>query len=204
MKTTLKILGLSMLLILSCNKDDDATGFTPTLPAITQVGANTFGCYAGNTLITPRNGTGTFNSTDRGMRLWGGGISPEITYNEIDVHDYKSERTSSVLIHVQALHANGSGEYPILESNGQANIDGPDHTHVFCRIWKNETEGYQYYLSIANTGNVNVSKYDFDAGIVSGTFSCEARNFQTPYDTIQITQGRFDINGFTLPEKIFQ
>ncbi|TXE18088.1 hypothetical protein ES692_07530 [Psychroserpens burtonensis] len=190
--------------MLSCNKDDDASGFVPTLPAITQIGANTFGCSAGNVLITPRNGTGTFNSTDEGMILWGGGITPEITYHEIDVHDYKSVRTSSVLIHIQALHENGEGIYPILESNGQNSIDGPDHTHIFCRIWKNETEGYQYYLSIANTGNVNVSRYDVDAGIVSGTFSCEARNFQTPYDTIQITQGRFDINGFTLPEKVFQ
>lgn len=202
MKTTLKIFSLSFFLMLSCNKDDAAAGFIPTLPAITQIGANTFGCYAGNVLITPRNGTGTFNSTDRGMIFWGGAGTND--FNEIDVHDYKSERTSSILIHIQDLYANGANIYPILESNGQNSIDGPDHTHVFCRIWKNETEGYQYYLSIANSGNVNVSRYDFDAGIVSGTFSCEARNFQTPYDTIQITQARFDINGFTLPEKVFQ
>jgi hypothetical protein len=186
MKTALNFFTVSFFLMLSCNKDDDATGFIPTLPAITQTGANTIGCYTGNVLITPRNGAGTND------------------FNEIDVPDYKSTRTSSVLIHIQALHDNGEGIYPVLESNGQNSIDGPDHTHVFCRIWKNETEGYQYYLSIANSGNVNVSRYDFNAGIVSGTFSCEARNFQTPYDTIQITQGRFDINGFTLPEKVFQ
>jgi hypothetical protein len=202
MKTTLNFLTVSFFLMLSCNKDDDATGFIPTLPAITQTGANTIGCYTGNVLITPRNGAGTFNSEGEGVIFWGGAGTND--FNEIDVPDYKSTRTSSVLIHIQALHDNGEGIYPVLESNGQNSIDGPDHTHVFCRIWKNETEGYQYYLSIANSGNVNVSRYDFNAGIVSGTFSCEARNFQTPYDTIQITQGRFDINGFTLPEKVFQ
>ncbi len=58
----------AVVTFLGCSKKDDGS-FTPTLPPITQTGENTFGCYANGILITPRDGTGTFNSPDNGMNL---------------------------------------------------------------------------------------------------------------------------------------
>ncbi|TXE18087.1 hypothetical protein ES692_07525 [Psychroserpens burtonensis] len=203
MKTTLKILSLSVFLMLSCNKDDDATGFVPTLPAITQTGANTFGCYAGNILITPRNGTGTFNSEDEGMILWGG-YPNNTDYYEIDIHDYKSERTSSILIHVQSAHLNGIGDYIINASNGFNSIDGLDNTYINCRVWRDELGGgYYNYVSFENSGTINITRYDFSEHIISGTFSANLRNFNHPYDIIEITDGRFDIDWDTNTSVIF-
>ncbi|MEZ4793825.1 MAG: hypothetical protein R2783_10285 [Gelidibacter sp.] len=191
----------SLLLLFSCNKNDDSNDNQLTLPPVTQTGANTFGCYIDNLLFIPRDGDGTFNSPDKAMIFWGGGIDNE--YNEIDVHDYKSDKTASIIIHLQELNANGAGEYIVNESNGLNGIDGLDHTYMHCRVWREDVGNYQYYLSFENSGTVTITTYNYSLGIISGTFNGSVRNFQAPYDTIQITQGRFDINGYTLPDTEF-
>ena len=100
MKTTILIINL-FITITSCNSNND-NSFTPTLPAITQTGANTFGCYIDGNLLVPRDGDGTFNSTSKGMQFWG---SSDQTYNEIHVWDYKSG-SESLFFHIQDLHQN--------------------------------------------------------------------------------------------------
>jgi len=192
MKTTILI--LSLFILQGCSEKDN--GFTPTLPPITQTGANTFGCYIDGKLLTPRDGTGTFNVPDRGMRFW---RSPnEFEYNELSIHDFKSGTGGLMDIHIQNLHAIGKGSYIINESNCQDGIDANPTINIRCRWWDEASQSYKWYCSIENGGNLTITRYDADNFIVSGTFHCTAQNRDDPNDIIEITQGRFDIDGTTL------
>lgn len=192
---------LILITAFGCNNNDDANTNQRTLPLITEIGANTFGCYIDQQLFLPRDGEGTFGSEDKAMTLWGGGSNND--YNEIDVHDFKSEKTASLLLHIESLYDNGEGIYVINESNGLEGIDGFDHTYIHCRVWREDIGNYQNYLSYGNSGTINITRFDFENGIISGTFNGFVRNYQQPHDTIQIREGRFDINGYTLPDAEF-
>ena len=190
MKTLLSL--LCMLLLQNCSKTDDS--FSPSLPPITQTGANTFGCYVDGKLLTPRDGTGTFNLPDRGMRYNGIGSAPNYDYNEISVHDFKSGTGALMDVHLTNLHQNGEGTFPISESNCQDGIDANPTINIRCRWFDESLQIYKWYCSIENSGNLVITRYDFSKRIVSGTFSCTAQNRDDPSDTIEITDGRFDIN----------
>ena len=197
---------LAIISFASCSKEEGGTLVTQQqtlqLPAATQTGANTFGCYINGKLLVPRNGSGTVGGADRGATLWGG--YPNSTdYYEIDIRDYKSNRTAQILIHIQAAHLNGVGDYIIDLSNGMSNIDGLNHNYIHCRVFNEATNSYQYYRSFNNSGLIKITRYDYPNGIISGTFSCRVINSANPADEIEITQGRFDFKWNTLPNKVF-
>lgn len=194
MKTkTLILKCLLLLLAFSCNKNDDENIFTPSLPPITQIGANTFGCFIDGVLITPRDGSGANGFPDTGMTYSVGGIPPEITYSEINVIDFKSGSRTMINLHIKNLHEIGEGTYDLDESNCEDNVDSINNNNVFCRIWNETSQSYIWYCSIENSGNIIINRYDFITKIVSGTFSCIIQNRDNPEDRIMITEGRFDI-----------
>ena len=203
MKTQLLTLALSLKLFVACNNDDDKSSVCQdNLPAITTTGANTFGCCINGNLLIPRDGTGSFGGSDDAYSFYGG--YPNSTdYYEIDVRDFKSERTGKILIHLHQVHTNGIGDYIINESNGYDSIDGLNHTYLHCRVFNESTNNYQYYRSTENSGLIKVLLYDFSNRKISGTFSCIVRNSSNPNDIIEIKDGRFDINWLTLPNVSF-
>jgi hypothetical protein len=178
--------------------DGDGT-FTPTLPAITQTGENTFGCYIDGNLLTPRDGTGTFNNPDKGMKYLGSGTGPDYDYNEINIRDYKSGNGGIIKIHFIDLHQNGEGVYTINESNCEDGIDANNNINITCRWLDEATQTYKWYCSIENAGTLNITRYDLANRIVSGTFSCTVKNKDDPSDIIEITEGRFDIKWDSIP-----
>ncbi|PHR69653.1 MAG: hypothetical protein COA67_09590 [Lutibacter sp.] len=183
--------------LLSCSKDDDDT-FTPTLPEATQTGENTFGCYIDGNLLTPRDGSGTFNNPDVGMKEIVLGTSPNYDYNEIRVRDFKSGNGGIIKIHFIDLHQNGEGTFTINKSNCEDGIDANNNINITCRWLDETTQTYKWYCSIENGGVLSITKYDFNNKIYSGTFSCTMQNRDDSNDTIEITQGRFDIKWNTL------
>lgn len=195
MKT--KFLILSLVVVLSgCNTDDE---FSPTLPPITQIGANTFGCYINGQLLTPRDGTGSTLGPDRGMSFKG---SPEgLNYNEIVARDFKTG--ARIDIHIINLHQNGVGSYTINQSNCLVNVDANENINIRCRILDSSQQNYNWYCSIENSGTLHITRYDFENRILSGTFSCTMQNRDNPNDIVELTQGRFDIKWDTLPNKEF-
>ena len=194
---------IATLLLFSCSKDDEATtDNTPKLPPETQTGANTFGCYINGKLVIPRDGTGTVGGSDKGARFWGG-YPLETDYYEIDIRDYKSTRTSNILIHLQAVHISGIGNYTIDLSNGMRGIDGLNNNYIHCMIFDDTSNSYKYYRSFNNSGTAIITKYDFNNRIISGTFTCRVRNSVNPSEEIEITQGRFDLKWDILPDKPF-
>lgn len=190
----------------SCSKENNPIDPGPQLPPATQTGANTFGCFINGSLLMPRDGTRGVGVVGSGMIFWIG--SPTGTeYRELDIHDYKSERTGSLLLHIQSLDQLGVGNYVIDESNGQRNMDGLNHNYLHCRVFKTATNSYQNYLSYPNSGLLKITRFDFIPSVylyVSGTFTCKVKNVSNPADEIEITSGRFDINGATLPITVFK
>lgn len=205
MKKQILFLALIVQFLTSCSNDEKGSSCQDSLPAITTTGANTFGCCINGNLLIPRDGTGTFGGNDEGFITWGDPTGNNL-YSEIDVKDFKSDKTGSILIHIQGLHQIGIGEYIINESNGNNSIDGLSHTYLHCRIFNVETNSYQYYRSSLNSGMLKVNKYEFIPGvkkIVSGTFTCTVTNSSDSSDVIEIKDGRFDFDGATLPNAIF-
>ena len=194
----------TILNLYSCSSNDsEEQGFTPTLPAITQTGANTFGCYIGGKLLTPRDGAPDLYGSNKGMRRFALGTAPNYTYNDIYIDDRKSENGGLLRIHLIELHQNGEGTYTINESNCQNGLDANVSININCRVYDATEQIYKWYCSIENAGTLTVSRYDYDNGIISGTFSCTMQNKDNSNEQIEITQGRFDINGYTLRDTDF-
>lgn len=182
-----------LFLLTNCNNDNNEyQKFTPTLPPITQTGANTFGCYIDGKLLTPRDGTGNIYGPKKGMRY---SVAPDDTsYNEIYIDDRKSEKGGLLRIHIADLKQNGEGTFPINESNCQNGLDANMSININCRVFDNTEQIYKWYCSIENAGTLTISRYNLNKRIISGTFSCTMQNKENPNEQIEITDGRFDIN----------
>ena len=203
MNTKLYTLAVSLFFLTACTNDEaKGSACQANLPVITTTGANMFGCCINGNLLIPRDGTGTFGVSDDGFITWGDPTGAN-AYSEIDIHDYKSDRTASLFIHIQGLHQNGVGEYVIDQSNGATSIDGFFHTYLHCRVFNEATNSYKYYRSSENSGLINVTNYSLAARKVSGIFNCVVTNSSNPNDSIEIKDGRFDINWLTLPNTSF-
>ena len=191
----------------SCSKDNTSTEFVAQLPPETQTGANTFGCLINGKVLIPRNGSGTIGGSDRAVTVWGD-VTGAQQYNEIDVRDFKSNRTAQILLHIQNIHQLGTGNYTINLSNGNRGIDGLNHNYIHCRVFNESTNSYQYYRSFEYCGNLIITRYDspnlfIQNRIFSGNFNCRLKNTVSPFDEIQLTNGRFDINKATIIDKLF-
>tara|TARA_B110001452_G_scaffold239391_1_gene220405 strand:+ start:27 stop:635 length:609 start_codon:yes stop_codon:yes gene_type:complete len=201
MKTTILTFYVLITTLTGCSDD---TSFAPSLPPITQTGANTFGCYIDGNLLVPRDGDGTFNSPSHGASYFVSGNVPTDFNSSLTIHDYKSGNAGFLQLNIENVQ-NGEGEYQIKESNCQEWVGGnpPPTINLMCR-WKDEQTGEsKYYCSIEDTGILNILKYDRNNGILAATFSCRAVNRDDPNDIIEITQGRFDIVWGTINEKEF-
>lgn len=201
-----KLLIFFLPVLFSCS---DSNGDLPTssacesfLPAITTTGANTFGCCVDGKLLKPRDGTGSTIGNDDSFSYYGG--YPNITdYYELDIRDFKSDRTAKLLLHLHEVHANGIGQYIINKSNGNSSLDGLNHTYLHCKIYSDKKGDYQYYRSFENSGTVQITNYNFNEGLLSGTFNATVVNSADSTDIIEIKGGRFDLNGYTLPQTNF-
>jgi len=181
MKTTILTFYVLITTLTGCSDD---TGFTPTLPAITQTGENTFGCYVDGKLLTPRNGTGTYLGPDKAMFFIG---TTDNSYNEIRVRDFKGDSNGIIKIHFADINTYSIGEFIINESNCEDGLNANTTTNITLRWYG------KWYCSINNGGVINFSKLDEQLFNYSGTFSCTVQNREDSSDIIEITEGRFDI-----------
>lgn len=198
MKKTVLIFITAMLLIACSDDSNPGDG----LPPETQIGANTFGCLIDGNLLVPRSGNNNIVNPLWGAILWGGIPNVE-DYRELEIIDYKSSKSASLLLHMDEIDSNGVGEYIIDESNGMNNIDGLDHTYLHCIVFDENTNSYQQYVSYENSGLLIIKYIQFNGLVISGTFNCRVRNIQNPNDEIQITNGRFDIKASTIMQTYF-
>lgn len=201
MKKLTYLLIIIILAPMGCSKKDE-NDFIPTLPPITQTGENTFGCYINGVLVTPRDGTGTFGGPDKGI-LFTMGPGPTIfNYNDLNVHDFASERTGRINIRIKNLDSIGVGEYIINESSC-SQVDSPSNNNIFCRVFDPVEGIYKTYCSYENSGLLIITKFDVENRIISGIFNGKVRNKENINDVVDITEGRFDLNRNTVNSNVY-
>ena len=192
MKNTL-LLALFLLLI-GCSSDSNSKN---GLPKETQIGANTFGVTIKGKVYKPRDPTGgDIGAPGHGMVLWG---TSDFSWYELEVKDGASAVGFQMYIHMQPLAS--LGKIILHQSNFHHGIDSTQYSNIYFMIWDPNISNYAYYGSLENQGEINITK--LSGGILSGNFSGKFVRYDDSNDFIQITDGRFDINGFTLPNTIF-
>ena len=202
MKTKI-LLFLTFISLLSCSKDDSTTKKDPTfkLPPETQTGANTFGVTINGKVYIPRDPTGINigGLQPKGMYLQGIDTG-SYSYNEIVVVDGASTVGFKIFIHLHNFVP--VGNYNLSNSNFQNGIDSVLFNNIFFKIFNYNIKNYVYYGSVENQSFLKITRRD--NGIISGTFSGKFVRFDDSNEFIQITDGRFDINSFTLPDATYK
>ena len=170
-KLFLLIVGL--IIITSCDKDDDLTP-EEQLPPKTQTGAQTFGCLInGQPFVPPKLGSNSpraFYQFARGAYTLG-----------ISAGTGGGNEMIAVLVGGIDISGLTEGQYSLIERQS-GNFHGA------------YLEGYEFQ-STTNTGDPGkliVTNFDPQNFIISGTFSFSIKDENG--DNIEITEGRFDMN----------
>ena len=190
---------LVLLVLVACNKDDDKIKSNPVfkLPPETQIGANTFGVTINGKVYIPRDPTGGgVMGSGKGMVLWG---TSDNSWYELEIKDGASSVGFNMVIHMEPLLS--TGQILLKQSNFQDNVDSIRNSHIYFKIWDASISNYAYYGSVENECFLNITR--LDGGILSGTFSGKFVRYDNSNEFITINDGRFDINGFTLPNHPF-
>jgi hypothetical protein len=188
---------LIAFLLLGCSRDN--TESANKLPPETQTGANTFGVTIKGKVYIPRDPTGI----DVGVQLkavmfWGAPSGLE--YKELVVLDGASAVGFKIWLHIEPMKL-GPNVYSLKQSNFQDGIDSIRDTHIYFKIWDPAISNYAYYGSIENQGQIRITRRS--DGIISGTFGGKFAKYDNTNDTIEITDGRFDINTNTVMDHPF-
>ena len=201
LKMSTSAIVLLLLAVTSCSKDSSVKQ-DPVfqLPPETQVGANTFGVTINGKVYIPRDPTGVNvgGTTPRGITL-SGLFSNNYNYSEIIIVDGASVVGFKLVIHIEDLAA--VGVYVLKNSNFQTGVDSVQLNHIFFKIWDSKISNYAYYGSVGDQGIVNITR--ISNGIISGNFSGKFVRYDNSNEFINITDGRFDINSFTVQNHPF-
>jgi len=175
MKNLVIICIASLILNISCTKKD--VEHTTSLPAATQSGANTFGAMVNGVLFTPNEYTGSFSQSLYAY------YNPTPAVGDTDFLILNASDLvgsgGSFRIHAMSLIAQGQ-TYPL-----QTSASNPiSITYV---------AGNQVMSSVKAplTGQLTITKLDFQNRIISGTFYFDAINSNG--DKVSVTDGRFDV-----------
>jgi hypothetical protein len=158
----------SLSLFIQCKKD----GF----PSITMSGENTFGCRVNGEDWTPKknpNNTGVLAS-DSPIDARYGQVTGILAIKAI--HYYSSTDRETIKV---TIFSPEEGETYILDAIGSSPLIGFD-----CN---------EYQIDTSATAIVTINKFDETDKIVSGTFEYTAIGQNGCSNTVEITDGRFDL-----------
>jgi hypothetical protein len=198
MKNT--IITLLIILFASCSKDNNEENYNPQLPALTQIGANTFGAIINGKIMVPRN--------SQGYKPPGSSHNPVLytgfdNWEQISAGDRKTEM-GGIYMYIENLdkvYPLKVDSYIIGDSDGAFSNSFAKNTLITASAY-DSNGNRKTYLSIANTGSINILRSDND--IISGTFSCKLKYENNPNDIIEIKEGRFDFNKSTINSTDFK
>lgn len=162
----------------SCSNDDD-TPSNPVdlLPPATQTGENTFGCLLDGEAFTPRAATVPYNCF---YQYVDGGF-----YFYVGAKNKKNGITKTILIGTERLQISEGNKF-ILKEKITGNAFG------FLYIGNSNTgEILESYTSTIHTGELTITKLDFENNIVSGTFWFDVKDENGKIH--EIREGRFDM-----------
>jgi|SRR5690606_4578538 len=175
MKILQPILIMGLALNTSCDKDEDQTPIEQ-LPPATQSGAQTFGCLInGEPFVPPkigRNSPRAFFQYVRGAYTLG-----------ISAKKGGGDELQTVIIGAIDINSLNSGSHELTSE-----IPG----NFFAKYLLGGGRILNSVTSNENNGVVNITNYDQEKFIISGTFSFTVKDENG--NNIEITEGRFDLN----------
>lgn len=186
-----------VLLITSCGRnssENESSSQQDQLPAATQTGANTAGCYINGKLLIPKDGINSSNgSIIKGLEGYLGDnfYTPTLgsDYFSFRIYNLKDKgKTYWIYVHINNIQ-NGVGEYTIDQGVADFLVQ-TGHPYIFARE-TNSGISSTTYLSSDNSGKIIITK--LTNNICSGTFSGSLYNIDNPSEKIQVTDGRFDL-----------
>ena len=187
---TIKIyLVLLTTLLLGCSENENIVlpETKDELPPITQTGANTFGCLIDGNVFIPKDKTGYTppgGGTPKGIEILGNNsvfVIQARNYTNIYIYIYIPEN-----LPIKTTYKFGS-------SPGVSyGLNSPNLPHLFCII------NNKKFLSSKNSGEITFTKANFNSKIYSGVFNLTLKNQDNPNETLEIKDGRFDINLITI------
>ena len=178
---------LSIGFCLGCCPDKE----TPGLPPVTSEGKNTFACKInGEVFVADGSGTATPNR----------GIYAVLEVNfDSSGNDFPLDSCSLIIL------ARSSTRRLFLYINPYLLKEGKKHllnsiTEEYPAVVRPKnygrvyTYGHNYITSTVDTGSLLVTKWDQKKFIISGTFQFKAKNLAKKSETIEVTEGRFDLD----------
>jgi len=165
------LIAVTVFSFMSCEKQD-----MNVLPKETQTGRNTFGCMINNQLFI------------------GGGYYSFIGYSPLSAGYNRSDKTLRVFTVSEIYTDKANGSIGLTIANP---VEGSTQKLSHATYIVDSPDCYQYL--ILNEGEVYLTKFDTINKIVSGRFSFKGKctgyadDFKVNGDSVQITQGRFDV-----------
>ena len=190
----MKNLLLSAIAGITMTACDNEAQFNPQLPAITQVGANTFGAIIKGQIMVPRNSQGYIPPGSSHNPVLYTGFD---NWEEISASD-RITIMGGIYIYIENIDKKYPlkvDNYIIGNSDGALSNSFAENTLITANVYDN-TGKAKIYLSIADSGSINITRSDND--IISGIFSCKLRDKENPDDIIEIKEGRFDFTKSTI------
>lgn len=160
-----------LFLFTSCEKET-----LNVLPKETELGKNTFGCMVNNQLFI------------------GGGYYSFIGYSPLSAGYNRSDKTLRIFTVSKIYTDKANGSIGLTIPNP---VEGSTQKLSHATYIIDSPDCYQYL--ILNEGEVYLTKFDTINKIVSGRFSFRGKcagyadDFKVNGDSVQITQGRFDV-----------
>jgi hypothetical protein len=166
-----------LIALVACKRDKEQPNPDPDLPPATQIGANTFGCYINGQPWTPKGniglGTNFYVSYD-----------PNYLEGTLDIRvDRVIENNDVEGITIFSGKCKGVGTYYFEKESNQSLIFIQRKSNVFTTYNGKD-------LDTSMLGKLIITKFDLQAGIISGTFHFKLE--KQGYPTIEATEGRFD------------
>ncbi len=166
---------LALLLLLGSCQQNDPTPQLPGLPAATQAGANTLGCYVNGRPWLPTSAASTMTarvSTGRLLLQAVQGTGPDATTLRIELSE--------------GFH--GAGTYALFFPDWAENVAS------YSIAAGNQT----YFADSLGGSQLIITRYDSAQGILAGSFAFRGvtrpfPNSAVPVDTLRLTDGRFDL-----------
>lgn len=164
---------LAMFIGAGCKKNKTKTELEK-LPAITQNGANTFGCLINGKAWTPKG-----NQFKPNFFII---VDPSFQNGNFDLRAYQYKNQKFERINIFSNDIRNIGNYSIAPKR------------LVSLDFRSEFSTCYYLHSIDNfsSGYLKITKYDLQNGIISGQFECTLYDSAINCDTIKITNGRFD------------
>ena len=168
-----------LLLFISCNNDDQIT--TPPLPEVepidqlppvTMNGANTFGCLI--------NGE-AWIADNPSIIVGGGDFEVDVRYDEPD---------SFLVVRAQRDNSTQEDVFVFFAENI---VEPGEYQLPYMESVLNDYKTYAYYaLDTLSTRTLKINHLDFENKIISGEFNFTVIGQEFIFDTLVITEGRFD------------